>query len=135
MKVFRTVQEIHAERQKQRANDIIYTMLAVLVGEIDRLPKRSESTADEIYGAVVKMYNNAKEMAQYRVQSKVEMEYLQDYIKKQLTDAELTGIILDLKNDGYKTMGEFMKALNTLYKGRFDGKIASQIVNKILKEE
>ena len=135
MKVFRTVQEIHAERQKQRANDIIYTMLAVLVGEIDRLPKRSESSEEEIYGAVVKMYNNAKEMAQYRVQSKVEMEYLQEYIKKQLTEAELTGIVLDLKNDGYKTMGDFMKALNTLYKGRFDGKVASQIVNKILKEE
>lgn len=135
MKVFRTVQDIHAERQKQRANDIIYTMLAVLVGEIDRLPKRSESSEEEIYGAVVKMYNNAKEMAQYRVQSKVEMEYLQEYIKKQLTEAELTGIVLDLKNDGYKSMGEFMKALNTLYKGRFDGKIASQIVNKILKEE
>ena len=135
MKVFRTVQEIHAERQKQRANDIIYTMLAVLVGEIDRLPKRSESSEEEIYGAVVKMYNSAKEMAQYRVQSKVEMEYLQDYIKKQLTEAELTGIVLDLKTDGYKTIGEFMKALNTLYKGRFDGKVASQIVNKILKEE
>lgn len=135
MKVFRTVQDIHAERQKQRANDIIYTMLAVLVGEIDRLPKRSESSEEEIYGAVVKMYNSAKEMAQYRVQSKVEMEYLQDYIKKQLTEAELTGIVLDLKNDGYKTIGEFMKALNTLYKGRFDGKVASQIVNKILKEE
>lgn len=135
MKVFRSVQEIHAERQKQRANDIIYTMLAVLVGEIDRLPKRSESSEEEIYSAVVKMYNNAKEMAQYRVQSKVEMEYLQDYIKKQLTEAELTGIVLDLKNDGYKSMGEFMKALNTLYKGRFDGKVASQIVNKILKEE
>jgi uncharacterized protein YqeY len=110
-------------------------MLAVLVGEIDRLPKRSESSEEEIYGAVVEMYNNAKEMAQYRVQSKVEMEYLQEYIKKQLTEAELTGIVLDLKNDGYKSMGEFMKALNTLYKGRFDGKIASQIVNKILKEE
>lgn len=135
MKVFRTVQEIHAERQKQRANDIIYTMLAVLVGEIDRLPKRSESSEEEIYCAVVKMYNSAKEMAQYRVQSKVEMEYLQDYIKKQLTEAELTGIVLDLKTDGYKTIGEFMKALNTLYKGRFDGKVASQIVNKILKEE
>lgn len=135
MKVFRTVQDIHAERQKQRANDIIYTMLAVLVGEIDRLPKRSESSEEEIYGAVVKMYNNAKEMAQYRVQSKVEMEYLQEYIKKQLTEAELTGIVLDLKNDGYKTLGDFMKALNTLYKGRFDGKVASQIVNKILREE
>ena len=135
MKVFNSVQDIHKERQNQRANDIIYTMLAVLVGEIDRLPKRSESTADEIYGVVVKMYNSAKEMSQYRVQSKVEMEYLQEYIKKQLTEAEITGIVLDLKNDGYKSMGEFMKALNTLYKGSFDGKIASQIVNKILKEE
>ena len=37
MKKFSTVQEIQAERQNQRANDIIYTMLGVLLGEIDRL--------------------------------------------------------------------------------------------------
>jgi uncharacterized protein YqeY len=62
------------------------------------------------------------------------MEYLQDYIKKQLTEAELTGIILGLKEDGYKSIGDFMKAINTLYKGRFDGKTASSIINKVLKE-
>ena len=134
MKTFKSVKEIHAERQNQRANDIIYTMLAVLVGEIDRLPKRSESSEEEIYGAVLKMYNNAKEMSQYSVRSKVEMEYLQQYIKQQLTDAELTGIILGLKEDGFKGIGEFMKALNMEYKGRFDGKKASQIINQILKE-
>ena len=135
MKVFRTVQEIQAERQNQRANDIIYTMLAVLVGEIDRLPKRSESSEEEIYGAVLKMYNNAKEMAQYSARSKVELAYLQDYIKKQFDAAELTGIIIGLKEDGYTTMGDIMKALSTLYKGRYDGKMASQIVNKVLKGE
>ena len=134
MKVFRTVQEIQVERQNQRANDIIYTMLGVLLGEIDRLPTRETPTEDQIYTVVNRMYNNAKEMAQYRVQSKVEMEYLQDYVKKQLTEAELTGIILAFKEDGYKTIGEFMKALNTFHKGRFDGKIASSIINKILKE-
>lgn len=137
MKKFSTVQEIQAERQNQRANDIIYTMLGVLLGEIDRLPTRETPTEDQIYSAVNKMYNNAKEMVDYNpgnTVAKVEMAYLQDYIKKQFSEAELTGIILALKEEGYKTIGEFMKALNTFYKGRFDGKIASSIINKILKE-
>lgn len=137
MKKFSTVQEIQAERQNQRANDIIYTMLGVLLGEIDRLPTRETPTEDQIYSAVNKMYNNAKEMVDYNpgnTVAKVEMAYLQDYIKKQFSEAELTGIILALKEEGYKTIGEFMKALNTFYKGRFDGKSASMIINKILKE-
>ena len=133
MKVFNTVKEIQAERQNQRANDIIYTLLGVLIGEIDRLPTREDPTPDQIYQVVNRMYNNAKEMSQYRVQSKIEMEYLQDYIKQQLTEAELTGIILKLKEDGFNGIGEFMKVLNTEYKGRFDGKVASSIINKILK--
>ena len=133
MKTFNSVKEIHTERQSQRANDIIYTMLGVLIGEIDRLPTREEPTPDQIYGVINKMYNNAKEMSQYSIQSKIEMEYLQDYIKQQLTEAELTGIILELKEDGYKSIGDFMKVLNTLYKGRFDGKTASIIINKVLK--
>lgn len=137
MKKFSTVQEIQAERQNQRANDIIYTMLGVLLGEIDRLPTRDTPTEDQIYSAVNKMYNNAKEMVDYNpgnTVAKVEMAYLQDYIKKQFSEAELTGIILAFKEEGYKTIGEFMKALNTFYKGRFDGKTASMIINKILKE-
>lgn len=137
MKKFSTVQEIQVERQNQRSNDIIYTMLGVLLGEIDRLPTRETPTEDQIYSAVNKMYNNAKEMVDYNpgnTVAKVEMAYLQDYIKKQFSEAELTGIILALKEEGYKTIGEFMKALNTFYKGRFDGKSASIIINKILKE-
>lgn len=133
MKVFNTVKEIQAERQNQRTNDIIYTLLGVLIGEIDRLPTREDPTPDQIYQVVNRMYNNAKEMSQYSIQSKVEMEYLQDYIKRQLTEAELTGIILGLKEDGFNGIGEFMKVLNTEHKGRFDGKVASSIINKILK--
>ena len=135
MKVFKTVQEIQTERQNQRANDIIYSMLGVLLGEIDRLPTRETPTEDQIYTIVNRMYNNAKEMSQYSTQAKVEMSYLHDYIKKQFTEAELTGIIIALRDDGYKTIGDIMKALNTFYKGRFDGKQASSIINKLLKGE
>ena len=134
MKKFSNVKEIQAERQAQRANDIIYTMLGVLIGEIDRLPTREDPTEDQIYAVVSRMYNNAKEMAQYRVQSKVEMEYLQDYIKSQFTNAELTGIIIGLKEDGYKNIGDFMKVLSSQYKGRYDGKMAAQIINQVLKQ-
>lgn len=136
MKKFTTVQEIHVERQNQRANDIIYTMLGVLIGEIDRLPTRETPSEDQIYTVVNRMYNNAKEMVQYNpanTVAKVEMSYLQDYIKSQFSEAELTGIIIGLKDDGYNNIGDIMKALNTLYKGRFDGKTASMIVNKVLK--
>lgn len=134
MKTFNSVKEIHIERQNQRANDVVYTLLGVLIGEIDRLPTREDPTPDQIYGVINKMYNSAKEMSQYSVQSRIEMEYLQDYIKRQLTEAELTGIIIGLKEDSFKGIGEFMKALNIGYKGRFDGKVAASIINKILKE-
>ena len=77
------------------------------------------------------MYNNAKEMSQYKEESKIELEYLQDYIKKQLTDAELVEIIMQYKEDGLKNIGDYMRALNTEYKGRFDGKKASQLINQL----
>ena len=132
MKKFNTVQEIQIERQNQRSNTTIYTMLGVLIGEIDRLPTRETPTPDQIYTVVNRMYNNAKEMSQYKEQSMIEMDYLQDYIKQQLSIEELTDVVIDLKNNGCKNIGEFMKALNSQYKGCFDGKVASGIVNKVL---
>ena len=132
MKVFNSVQDILNEKNTYRGNKVIYDMLCVLVGEIDRLPNRSKSTADEIYTCVNRMYNNAKEMSQYKEESKIELEYLQDYIKKQLTDAELVEIIMQYKEDGLKNIGDYMRALNTEYKGRFDGKSASNIIKQII---
>jgi uncharacterized protein YqeY len=132
MKKFSTVQDIQTERQNQRANDVVYTMLGVLLGEIDRLPTRDTPTEDQIYNIVNRMYNNAKEMSQYRVNSKIEMEYLQDYIKAQLSESELVGIIMQYKEDGLKNIGDYMRFLSSEYKGRYDGKTASMIINKIL---
>ena len=134
MKKFSNVKEIQAERQLQRSNEIVYSMLGVLIGEIDRLPTREDPTEDQIYTVVNRMYNNAKEMAQYKEQSKVEMEYFEDYIKKQLTVEELTDIIMGLKACGGKNIGDFMKFLTAKYKGQYDGKVASRIINEILKQ-
>ena len=133
MKKFNTVQEIQLERANQRENKIIYTLLGVLLGEIDRLPTRDEPTADQIYSVVKKMYDNAKEMAPFKMEALAEVEYLKDYIKEQLTTEQLTTIIQELVATGFSNMGQFMQHLNSNYKGQFDGKMASSIVNKILK--
>lgn len=134
MRKFSNIQEIHAERENMRANKEIYTLLSVVLGEIDRLPTRNNPTEDEIYSVINKMYNNAVEMSQYSIVSKIEAEYLKPFIKAQLTNAELVGIIMQYKEDGLKNIGDFMRALNTEYKGRFNGKEASSIINQILKQ-
>ena len=134
MRKFSNIQEIHAERENMRANKEIHTLLSVVLGEIDRLPTRNNPTEDEIYTVINKMYNNAVEMSQYSIVSKIEAEYLKPFIKAQLTNAELVGIIMQYKEDGLKNIGDFMRALNTEYKGRFNGKEASSIINQILKQ-
>ena len=134
MRKFSNIQEIHAERENMRANKEIHTLLSVVLGEIDRLPTRNNPTEDEIYSVINKMYNNAVEMSQYSIVSKIEAEYLKPFIKAQLTNAELVGIIMQYKEDGLKNIGDFMRALNTEYKGRFNGKEASSIINQILRQ-
>lgn len=135
MRKFNSVKEIHTEREQMRENKTIYTLLGVIMGEIDRLPTREEPTEEMIYTVLNRMYNNAKEMSQYRPEAVVEMEYLKDFIKRQLTDAEVVEIIMQYKEDGLKTLGDIMRALNTQYKGQFDGRSASMVANQILKLE
>lgn len=130
MKQFKNVKEIQIERLNNRDNKLIYNLLGVLLGEIDRLPTRAEPTEDSIYSVINKMYNNAKEMAQYSSQSEQEMNYLKDFIRQQLTEEELKNIIEDLRASGYTSVGQFMKHLNTHYKGRFDGKKAMNFIQK-----
>lgn len=134
MRQFTNIKDIHTERENMRANKEIYSLLGVILGEIDRLPTREEPTSDQIYTVISKMYNNAIEMSQYSVVSKIEANYLKDFIKSQLTSAELVEIIMQYKEDGLKNIGDYMRALNTEYKGRFNGKEASNIVNQILRQ-
>ena len=135
MRKFNNVKEIHTEREQMRENKTIYTLLGVIIGEIDRLPTREEPTEEMIYTVLNRMYNNAKEMSQYKPEAIVEVEYLKDFIKRQLTDAEVVEIIMQYKEDGLKTLGDIMRALNAQYKGQFDGRSASMVANQILKLE
>ena len=130
---FNSVQEIHAERDAQRNNKTIYTLLGVLLGELDRLPTREAPTPDMIYTIINRMYNNAREMAKISSESAIEMDYLSQFIKRQLTDAEIVEIIMQYKEDGLTTLGDIMRAMSIKYKGQYDGRTVSMVINQILK--
>ena len=103
-----------------------------MLGELDRLPTRESPSSDQIYSIIKKMYDNAILMVDKNKESAIEVLYLKDFIKKQLTDAELVEIIMQYKEDGLKNIGDYLRALNSEYKSQFDGKKANEIIKKIL---
>lgn len=130
MKKFNNITEIKEEKSRMRDDKIIYNLLNVILGELDRLPTRENPTEDQIYSVIKKMYDNAMEIKDINRDSAIEAFYLKDFIKKQLNNNELETIILDLKSQGITNIGGIMKALNMVYKGQFDGKIANEIIKR-----
>ena len=136
MKTFETVEQIKQERQSQRDNSVIYSLLGVLLGEIDRLPiPRTQSpTEDQIYAIVKKLYEGAELLASKDLseESKIEYAYLKDYIKQQLSSEEIIKIITGLKTNFNCNIGLVMKYFKDNYSGQYDGKLVSQIAKEVL---
>lgn len=134
MKTFKTVEQIKQERHLQRDNPVIYSLLGVLLGEIDRLPiPRTQSpTEDQIYAIVKKLYEAAKEMREMTPEADQEYMYLKDYIKQQLSSEEIIKIITGLKTNFNCNIGFVMKHFKDNYPGQYDGKLVSQIAKDVL---
>lgn len=136
MKKFETVSQIKAERELQRSNPVIYSLLGVLLGEIDRLPipRSQEPSEDQIYAIVKKLHESAKEMREYTPGADQEFQYLKDYIKAQLGRSEIEIIIAELALQVPNVnLGVVMKHFKDNYLGQYDGKLVSQIAKEILK--
>ena len=130
MKTFNTVAEIKAEREFQRSNPVVYSLLGVVLGELDRLPiPRTQSPSkDQIYGVVKKLYEAAKEMREMNPEADQEYMYLKDYIKQQLSEEEIRKIISE---SGLKQIGPIMAYFKNYHSGQYDGKLVSQIAKEI----
>jgi uncharacterized protein YqeY len=134
MKTFETVEQIKQERQLQRDNPVIYSLLGVLLGEIDRLPiPRTQSPSeDQIYAIIKKMHEAAKEMREMTPEADQEYMYLKDFIKKQLSETDIRFEIEDLMLSKGCNIGMIMKHFKDNYSGQYDGKLVSQIAKEML---
>jgi len=135
MKVFYNVAEIKTARQEQRDNPVIYSLLGVVLGELDRLPipRGQEPSEDQIYAVIKKLYEAAKEMREMSPESDQEYMYLKDLIKKQLSEADIRFEIEDLMLSKNCNIGVIMKHFKEWYPGQYDGKLVSKIAKEVLQ--
>lgn len=137
MKKFNTVEEIKKERETQRSNPVIYSLLGVLLGEIDRLPipRTQRPSEDQIYTIVKKLYEGAEYLSERDLseEAKIEYAYLKDYIKTQLGQSNIEMIIAEVVlQQPDANIGIIMKYFKDNYSGQYDGKIVSQIAKEML---
>ena len=108
---------------------------------------RREPTDDDVFDVIAKQCKQRQDsIKQYTAASRpelaakeaAEMEILNGYMPPKLGAAELAGVIAALVTEvqagGVKDMGKVMQALSTGYKGRYDGKAASDAVRTALQK-
>ena len=72
-------------------------------------------------------------MREYNPASDQEYMYLKEYIKKQMTEADIRFEIEDLMLSKGCNIGMIMKHFKEWYPGQYDGKLVSQIAKEMLK--
>ena len=121
------------------------SIVTTLYGEASMVGKSNgnrESTDAEVVQVVKKFIKNIQEtlvkvkLSEEKIYDmEYEVEILSKYLPQQLTAEELTVLITQLISDKCyslpKDMGKVMKHLSTEYAGRFDGRVASDIIKRM----
>ncbi|MCC6954053.1 MAG: GatB/YqeY domain-containing protein [Deltaproteobacteria bacterium] len=65
-------------------------------------------------------------------QNQAELKLLQKYLGEQLSEEQLAALIQNAITGGADNLGKVMGFLNKEHKGKFEGKIASELAKKLL---
>ena len=124
------------------AKNLLVTLYseALMVGKNKR---NGNPTDEEVIATIKKFASNVeetiktlREIHRDTVKQQQELHILHGYLPQQLDHATLDAvvhtIIHEMKLEGPKSMGTVMAELKKNYSGRYDGKMASEIVKTIL---
>jgi hypothetical protein len=103
------------------------TLLTTLVGEAETALKGKQAAKFDTLSLVKKFMANCQETLAVRYTPAIqdEIDILKEYIPDQLTKEEIQDILAS-KFTG-ETLGKFMGFMNKNYRGKFDGKLASDV--------
>ena len=132
-----------AMNEARKGNDAIRkNLLVTLFSESQMVGKNKanrESTDDEVVATIKKFVNNTEETLKFMKERNVdsgnqqhELEILQEFLPKQLSEQELReeikAIIESLSEKSPKMMGAVMAGLKAKHGANYDGKLASALV-------
>jgi len=121
--------KIDIKKSMLGGNKFRTTLLKTIIGEIDR--DRDKNISDEkVISIIKKMKENAE-----LVDNTEEINILNEYLPKVLSEEETTSIVNDMfKENTYtaKDMGSFMKTIKIKYGQSIDMKIVSIIFRRLI---
>lgn len=131
------IQDLKDVRNSHRNNKVLYNLLSTIIGACEQISK--EPTEEQIISVMQKMYKDNETTMKECPGSRVDIifdlteenKFLSAYLPKPLTDSELIKIIKG-KLDVGDGMPDIMKYLTANYKGRYDGKKASQFIKDMM---
>ena len=141
MSLYQQIKTTQLEARKEK-NTININLFTTLLGEIQTANTGNKTGNNEILDSdVIKVINkfikSTKETLKLTPNNKVatlELEILETFLPKQLTDEELTAIIVEVKTQCHSTLqpnaiiGFVMKHLKTNYENQYDASKVKDIV-------
>lgn len=131
------IQDLKDVRNSHRNNKVLYNLLSTIIGTCEQISK--EPTEEQIISVMQKMYKDNETTMKECPGSRIDIifdlteenKFLSIYLPKPLADSELIKIIKERLDAGDK-MSDIMKYLTANYKGRYDGKKASQFIKDMM---
>lgn len=125
---------------RRERNSTSVSVLSTLIGELTNSSKMVDGVkviADDLVVKTVKKFiKNMEETLAISPDSeylRTEIEILEPYLPKSLSQSELETVISGLIREGSNNIGLIMAGLKSRYPNQYDGKEASQIATKFLK--
>ena len=146
MPLIQTIKSAQIAARKKR-DSITASLLTTLIGEAEMVGKNAnrEVTDQEVVATIKKFIKNIDETLKVldgtgidavKVDvARAEKTILEQFLPKQLSEAEIRALISDFLDVGETrpNMGEVMKHMKSNYDGQYDGKVVSRIAGELLK--
>lgn len=130
------------EAMKSRAMETVYVLRGLLAVVANRrIEVGGELPAAEITALVVRESKKREEAEEFArkagredlvAQNEAERAVLARYLPTMLAPEELTALVTAWIAEGTTTMGPLMARLKERHAGQYDGKVASEIVRKLI---
>ncbi len=138
------IQEDVKTAMKAREQHVLLTLRGLVAAikqvEVDTRTELNDERVIAIIQTEIKKRRDALQFAETGQrqdlidQNNAEIKILQKYLGEQLSEDQLRDIISKLIAEGNDAIGKIMGALNKNYKGKFEGRIASDVAQGLLKK-
>ncbi|MFN8392400.1 MAG: GatB/YqeY domain-containing protein [Bdellovibrionota bacterium] len=125
-------------RDQERLNTLRMLTSAIKQIEVDTRTELDDASVLTILQKEVKKRRDALQFAEEAkrddliAQNKSEIALIQQYMGDQLNEAKLKELIGGYISGGADNLGKIMGELNKSHKGKFDGKVASELAKTLL---